>query len=38
MPHSYDLSELGRYYGKYRELMEHWETVLPEGFLTTVSL
>ena len=36
MPHSYDLGELGRYYGKYRELMEHWETVLPEGFLTTV--
>lgn len=36
MPHSYDLTELGRYYGKYRELMEYWETVLPEGFLTTV--
>jgi hypothetical protein len=36
MPHSYDLGELGRYYGKYRELMEHWEQVLPEGFLTTV--
>ena len=36
MPHSYDLTELGRYYGKYRELMEHWEKVLPEGFLTTV--
>jgi tetratricopeptide (TPR) repeat protein len=36
MPHSYDLGELGRYYGKYRELMEHWHKVLPEGFLTTV--
>src|SRR5436190_7224274 len=36
MPHSYDLGELGRYYGKYRELMEHWQKVLPEGFLTTV--
>ena len=36
MPHSYDLAELGRYYGKYRELMEYWDTVLPEGFLTTV--
>jgi tetratricopeptide (TPR) repeat protein len=36
MPHSYDLAELGRYYAKYRELMEHWEKVLPEGFLTTV--
>ena len=36
MPHSYDLSELGRYYAKYRELMEHWEAVLPEDFMTTV--
>jgi len=36
MPHSYDLSELGRYYAKYRELMEHWEKVLPEDFMTTV--
>jgi Tfp pilus assembly protein PilF len=36
MPHSYDLTELGRYYGKYRELMEHWEKVLPEGTLITV--
>ena len=36
MPHSYDLAELGRYYGKYRELMDHWEAVLPEGVMTTV--
>jgi hypothetical protein len=36
MPHSYDLGELGRYYGKYRELMEHWEKVLPEGTLISV--
>jgi tetratricopeptide (TPR) repeat protein len=36
MPHSYDLAELGRYYAKYRELMEHWEKVLPEGFMTNV--
>ena len=36
MPHSYDLAELGRYYGKYRELMEHWEKVLPKGVLKTV--
>ena len=36
MPHSYELGELGRYYGKYRELMEHWEKVLPEGVMTTV--
>jgi tetratricopeptide (TPR) repeat protein len=36
MPHSYDLGELGRYYGKYRELMAHWEKVLPEGTIKTV--
>ena len=36
MPQSYDLAELGRYYRKYRELMDHWEAVLPEGFMTTV--
>jgi ribosomal protein L15 len=36
MPHSYDLAELGRYYGKYRELMEHWHKVLPKGVLKTV--
>jgi tetratricopeptide (TPR) repeat protein len=36
MPHSYDLAEIGRYYGKYRELMEHWEEVLPDGFMTSV--
>ena len=36
MPHSYDLGELGRYYGKYRELMQHWEAVLPPGVLTTI--
>jgi Flp pilus assembly protein TadD len=36
MPHSYDLGDLGRYYGKYRELMDHWERVLPDGFMTNV--
>jgi len=36
MPHSYDLGELGRYYGKYREIMEHWEKVLPKDTLITV--
>ena len=36
MPHSYDLGELGRYYGKYRDLMRHWEDVLPDGFMTAV--
>ena len=36
MPHSYELGELGRYYGKYREIMNHWAQVLPEGALITV--
>jgi Tfp pilus assembly protein PilF len=36
MPHSYDLSELGRYYRKYAELMDHWHKVLPKGVLRTV--
>lgn len=36
MPHSYDLGELGRYYGKYAEIMDHWNEVLPEGVLITV--
>jgi tetratricopeptide (TPR) repeat protein len=36
MPHSYDLGELGRYYSKYRELMQHWEKVLPAGVMQTV--
>ena len=37
MPHSYDLGELGRYYRKYQELMQHWEEVLPKGTLKTVA-
>jgi hypothetical protein len=36
MPHSYDLGELGRYYAHYRDLMAHWEAILPEGVMTTV--
>ncbi len=36
MPHSYELGELGRYYRKYRELMRHWETVLPKGVMHRV--
>ena len=36
MPHSYDLNELGRYYGKYREIMDYWKDVLPKDFITTV--
>jgi tetratricopeptide (TPR) repeat protein len=33
MPHSYNLGELGRYYNKYRQLMEHWRRVLPKGIM-----
>ena len=29
---AYDMVELGRYYSHYRDLMEHWEEVLP-GFM-----
>ena len=36
MPHSYDFGELGRYYRKYAELMEHWERVLPPGVMMTI--
>ena len=36
MPHSYDLGELGRYYGEYAKLMAHWNDVLPKGVMTTV--
>lgn len=30
-PHTYDLTELGRYYVDYTRLMEHWRKVLPDG-------
>jgi len=30
-PHSYDLSEIGRYYVNYARLMEHWREVLPDS-------
>jgi tetratricopeptide (TPR) repeat protein len=36
MPHSYDFRELGRYYGKYYELMAHWRKVLPSGAMLEV--
>ncbi len=29
--YSYDLAELGRYYGGYARLMAHWRSVLPAG-------
>ena len=35
-PFSYDLVELGKYYLAYRDLMEHWKSVLPKQVITTV--
>jgi hypothetical protein len=35
--YSYDLSELGRYYRGYTELMAHWRTVLPTDAILDVS-
>lgn len=34
---TYDLGELGRYYRAYRELMQHWRTVLPPGAMLEVA-
>ena len=34
--YSYDLAELGRYYGAYRKLMAHWRNVLPGGVMLDV--
>jgi hypothetical protein len=35
-PHTYDLAELGRYYRRYRSLMDHWRRVLPSGRIVDV--
>jgi len=35
-PHSYDLTELGRYYRSYARLMDHWRAVLPAGAMHEV--
>jgi tetratricopeptide (TPR) repeat protein len=35
-PHTYDLSELGRYHRAHEALMHHWQEVLPEGVLLEV--
>lgn len=32
-----DLSELGRYYKMYNDLMDHWRSVLPDGVLYDIS-
>ena len=34
---SYDLSELGRYYRWYHELMAHWRAILPAGVMLDVA-
>ncbi len=34
---SYDLAELGRYYGRYAALMSHWRSVLPPGAMLDVA-
>ena len=35
-PHTYDLSELGRYHRRYHQLMAHWHAVLPPGRIMDV--
>lgn len=37
MPFVYDLDELGRYYNRYQDLMNHWHQVLPKHMLIDVS-
>ncbi len=37
VPFSYDLGELGRAYGRYRQMMRHWRKVLPAGVMLEVS-
>jgi hypothetical protein len=34
--YSYDLAELGRYHRAYRDLMSHWERVLPADAMLTI--
>ena len=36
MDFAYDLGTLGRYYVRYRQLMQHWHTVLPAGTILDV--
>ncbi|TPM38466.1 sulfotransferase [Mesorhizobium sp. B2-3-4] len=33
---TYDLSDIGEHYVRYREMMAHWETVLPGRFVNVV--
>jgi tetratricopeptide (TPR) repeat protein len=34
---TYNMGELGRYYNRYRELMDHWKSVLPREAMLEVS-
>ena len=34
--HTYDLGELGRYYKRYEQLIQHWRRVLPHGRILDV--
>jgi tetratricopeptide (TPR) repeat protein len=36
MEFAYDLGTLGRYYVRYMTLMQHWQRVLPKGFVLDV--
>ena len=36
MAFAYDLGTLGRYYVRYMQLMDHWQTTLPEGTILDV--
>jgi tetratricopeptide (TPR) repeat protein len=36
LDHTYDLGELGRFYRRYQQLMDHWRAVLPEGRMLEV--
>ncbi len=35
-PHTYNMGELGRYYRRYMDLMEHWRRVLPADAMLDV--
>jgi tetratricopeptide (TPR) repeat protein len=34
---SYEMGELGRYYNRYRQLMDHWQSILPSDAMLHVS-
>ena len=36
IPYTYDLGELGRYYVRYQNLINHWHEVIPQGLLIDI--